>query len=78
MKLSIRSGDRNQCPTCHQYFNSTRAFDKHRVGDHGRRRCMTTEEMLAKKMRLNAAGFWVGQLNKRFEEKKDDAYAIDR
>jgi hypothetical protein len=29
---------------------------------------MTEEEMLAKKMGLNAAGFWVGNLNNRFKE----------
>ena len=70
MKLTIESNDRNQCPTCHKYFNSTYAFDKHRIGEHGTkgRRCMTEEEMLAKKMGLNAAGFWVGNLNNRFKE----------
>jgi hypothetical protein len=59
--LTMRSGDRNQCPTCHKYFNSTSAFDRHRTGKVGtkERRCMTTEEMEAKKMCLNAAGFWI-------------------
>jgi hypothetical protein len=64
-------GDRNQCPTCGRYFNSTAAFEKHRVGDIGRssekrpnpygtvRRCMTTGEMLARGMAINAAGFWI-------------------
>lgn len=58
MKLS---GDRNQCPTSGAYFNSSRAFDKHRVGAFSvDRRCLTEQEMLDKGMARNAAGFWVG------------------
>lgn len=58
MKLS---GDRNQCQGCRQFFNSTLAFDKHRRGEHGvNRRCLTDDEMQAKGMEKNAAGFWVG------------------
>jgi hypothetical protein len=54
-------GDRNQCQGCKQYFNSTGAFEKHRYGKFGvDRRCLTEEEMLAKGMSLNAAGFWIG------------------
>lgn len=53
-------GDRNQCQGCKEYFNSTLAFDKHRTGDHGKdRRCMTVEEMHAKKMLKNSDGFWI-------------------
>lgn len=54
------SGQRNQCRGCDQYFNSNKAFDKHRRGDyeHGRR-CLTPEEMMAKGMSLNKAGFWI-------------------
>lgn len=58
MKLS---GDRNQCQGCKAYFNSTHAFDKHRRGEHGiDRRCLTADEMTAKGMVQNAAGFWCG------------------
>jgi hypothetical protein len=59
MKLT---GFRNQCPTCHEYFNSNFAFDKHRIGNHRdlNRRCMNPEEMLGKGMGLNVYGFWVG------------------
>ena len=58
MKLS---GDRNQCQGCKVYFNSTAAFDKHRVGEFGGgRRCLSEDEMLAKRMDRNAFGFWVG------------------
>lgn len=57
MKLS---GQRNQCQGCKEYFNSNFAFDKHRTGKHGHgRRCMTPDEMRAKGMLMNQAGFWV-------------------
>lgn len=60
MKLS---GDRNQCPSCLEYFNSTYAFDRHRTGIFGTdRHCMTTEEMRAKGMEKNSSGFWVSKL----------------
>lgn len=57
-------GDRNQCPSCDEYFNSTYAFEKHRIGDFtdGTRRCLTTEEMLEKGMGVNSTGFWVTSL----------------
>jgi hypothetical protein len=60
------TGDRNQCPSCREYFNSTAAFDAHRVGPFGsptgepaRRRCLRIDEMIAKGMARNRAGFWV-------------------
>lgn len=54
-------GDRNQCGGCGAYFNSTHAFEKHRVGEHGKdRRCLIDEEMIAKGMHLGADGFWRG------------------
>jgi hypothetical protein len=58
MKLT---GDRNQCQGCKAYFNSTFAFDKHREGRFwdGSRMCLTADEMTAKGMSKNAAGFWV-------------------
>ena len=56
-------GDRNQCTGCDRLFNSTRAFDRHRAGEHaqGRRRCLTPDEMLARGMVLGADGFWRGE-----------------
>jgi phage replication-related protein YjqB (UPF0714/DUF867 family) len=58
------TGDRNQCQGCKEYFNSTFAFDKHRVGDHGvDRRCLTPDEMRAKGMDVSASGYWVSALN---------------
>lgn len=57
MKLT---GDRNQCRGCGEYFNSTFAFEKHRIGEFGEdRRCMTVDEMRGAKMDKNAAQFWV-------------------
>lgn len=57
MKLT---GDRNQCQGCKEFFNSSFAFDKHRTGEHGEgRRCRTAEEMYAKGMLQNVAGFWI-------------------
>jgi hypothetical protein len=51
---------RNQCGGCGEYFNSTSAFDMHRTGQFGvNRRCMTPQEMEAKKMSKNTDGFWV-------------------
>ena len=61
MKLT---GQRNQCPTCGEYFNSNAAFDKHRVGPHkfNQRRCMTKEEMAGAGMVLREDGFWRGSV----------------
>jgi hypothetical protein len=57
MKLS---GDRCQCAGCGHYFNSTRSFDMHRRGDFGKeRRCLSLQEMKARGMTTNAAGFWI-------------------
>ena len=54
-------GDRNQCTGCGCYFNSTRAFDLHRVGSHGvDRRCRTADEMRERGMVLGSDGFWRG------------------
>lgn len=62
------SGQRNQCPTCGEYFNSNASFDKHRIGKFGEdRRCMTVEEMQAKGMCKNSADFWVTALNPVFQ-----------
>lgn len=60
MKKSLR-GDRNQCGSCGEYFNSTHAFEKHRIGDFGKdRRCMSIGEMVAKGMFLGEDRFWRG------------------
>ena len=67
-KMKLR-GDHCQCSGppykgCGEYFNSTAAFDRHRVGPFmppGLRRCLTVPEMLAKGMVRNSKGFWVSE-----------------
>ena len=61
MTPKVLKGDHNQCPSCLEYFNSTGALDKHRVGsfEPPERRCLTIPEMLEKGMVVNKAGFWV-------------------
>jgi hypothetical protein len=66
MKLT---GSRCQCSLppykgCGEYFNSTRAFDKHRTGSYAalQRRCLSAAEMTARGMAQNAKGFWVTSL----------------
>ena len=66
----ILRGDRNQCPQCGEYFNSTAAFDKHRTGTHGvDRGCLKVSEMAAKGMAKNSEGWWVTALNPQFNQK---------
>jgi hypothetical protein len=58
-------GDRNECPSCGELFNSSSSFDKHRVGEFAvkegpnRRRCLTPDEMIAKGMSKVDTHFWV-------------------
>lgn len=59
MTTKILTGDRCQCAACLEYFNSTRAFDRHRRGVYPDRRCRTPDEMTAAGMSVNAAGFWI-------------------
>ena len=62
MKRRQLNGDHNECPTCGQYFNSTFAFDKHRIGAFGKdRRCMTVEQMVEAGMVKNAGDWWISQ-----------------
>jgi hypothetical protein len=71
------TGNRNQCQSCKQYFNSNTAFDKHRTGEHGvNRRCRTTQEMTALGMLVNHAGFWItekydGHMDSRSPKQSD-------
>ena len=69
MKLT---GDRCRCSTGHEYFNSSAAFDKHRIGAYtpGSRRCRSAEEMATAGMARNAKNFWVTE--------KFDAVALGR
>lgn len=56
------TGDRNQCPGCGELFNSTFAFDKHRVGKYQNngRSCLSAEGMSAIGMFKREDGFWIG------------------
>lgn len=63
-------GDRNQCPSCGEYFNSVYAFDKHRKGSHGvDRHCLNIEQMSAIGMDKNLDGFWISEKNSDLAER---------
>lgn len=67
--MKVLKGDKNQCPTCKEYFNSTSAFQKHRVGEFGKdRRCRTVDEMKSIGMMQKPDGFWIGKQNDRFNK----------
>lgn len=58
-KVAIKAGSmRNQCPGCGCLFNSLSAFDKHRITDGGKRRCMNSDEMEASGMHWPEDGWW--------------------
>lgn len=66
------TGNRNHCRSCDQYFNSIRAFEKHRIGEFGlNRRCMTPQEMEAVGMILRPDGFWISEPMKGYKENED-------
>jgi hypothetical protein len=44
---------------CLEYFNSTAAFDRHRIGAAAERRCLTVTEMTVRGMACNGSGFWI-------------------
>ena len=71
----VLGSSRNQCGSCRQYFNSIAAFERHRTGKYGvNRRCLNDNEMLAKKMEKNKAGFWTtGLMNQSIVEEKRNA-----
>jgi hypothetical protein len=52
-------GDHCRCSACNVEFNSTAAFDKHRIGTHTGRRCRTISEMRAAGMVLSSTGWWI-------------------
>jgi hypothetical protein len=66
MKSHRLTGCRCQCPVCGSYFNSVKAFDRHRVGVYpNSRRCLTQPEMVNRGMTVNAAGFWITEIRPR-------------
>lgn len=78
------AGDRNECPTCKELFNSSTAFDMHRTGEYERRdpkgkllspstrRCLSIEEMSEKGMLKNARGFWITRARDPKDFSQDD------
>jgi hypothetical protein len=55
-------GDKNQCQSCKEYFNSGFAFDKHRTGEFGvDRRCRSPLEMSSVGMVKNARMYWISK-----------------
>ena len=58
--MKLLKGDRNQCASCKEFFNSIGAFEKHRTGKMDSRRCLTPDEMTKKGMSINHRGFWIG------------------
>lgn len=53
------TGSRCLCYSCGQHFNSVSTFDRHRIGAHPHRRCLTPEALTAKGWKVNEAGFWI-------------------
>lgn len=54
------SGRRCRCSGCGQLFNSVGSFDGHRTGPYAAgRRCLTTEEMMARGWSRNQGGYWI-------------------
>lgn len=64
------TGDRNQCPTCSELFNSTTAFDKHRTGAYepDERRCLSVAEMQARGF-TRPDGYWRSPASKQQAER---------
>lgn len=63
-------GQRNQCPSCLEYFNTNSAFTQHRAGDHAlqTRHCLSVEQIAAKGWTLNQDGFWVRPVSENGKE----------
>lgn len=60
------------------FFNSVTAFDKHRTGEYGvDRRCMTVDEMTAKGMSVNEAGYWIGSSMERWKHEDDASEEVE-
>jgi hypothetical protein len=59
-----RYTDKCRCSICGEYFNSSGAFGRHRVGPFApigkpeTRRCLSVEEMLAKDFFKKSSGHW--------------------
>ena len=47
-----------RCGGCTEHFKSVHAFELHRCGSGGDRRCMAAQDMRAAGLALNHAGYW--------------------
>ena len=67
-KLPVGS-NKFQCASCSEFFGGIRAFEIHRAGPHGDRRCLTPSGTSDKHGRpllgLNSSGYWVRSYGKR-------------
>jgi hypothetical protein len=68
--------DRNECPTCGALFESSDAFDAHRIGNFATpskpntRRCLTAQEMHDAGFRPNRAGFLLSEAEHKYNPKR--------
>lgn len=76
-------GDRNQCPSCGEFFNSTSAFEKHRkssgwfIGIPTKEakalgyphRCLTVKEMQSEGMQKNSTTYWITSAFEKYSTK---------
>lgn len=68
--------DRNECPSCGALFETSEAFDAHRIGDFASgskpntRRCMTAAEMEESGFRANRDGFLLSEVEHKYEPSK--------
>ena len=58
------AGDHCRCGQCGEYFNSTFAFDMHRVGSYKKNtsRCLAPAEMRDMGMGVSNTGWWISQI----------------
>ena len=54
----IISGAYCRCSACERQFGNVAAFDAHRAGPYGHRRCLTIREQIAADFRVDAGGVW--------------------
>lgn len=60
MNVRHLTGHRCLCRGCGEFFNSVRAFDRHRAAASSvAQRCLTAEEMVKRGMSVNVSGFWI-------------------
>jgi hypothetical protein len=65
-------GDRNECPTCGALFDTSEAFDAHRVGNFATRskpntrRCLSATEMHYAGFRQNRDGFLLTEVEHKY------------